>query len=749
MDAHEENFNEFMDDQIDLRELLNVIINRKWVIITVFAIIVSTTIIHVFTADPIYKATVRLAIEKENPNVVSIKEVMNLNASGNDYYQTQYKLIESRNVAGETIKRLDLSNNEEFNPKPKDNFISNLKNSINEAAASVGSLMKKNSSDIQIHSIVDKDTALIPAVISRITVQPIRNSRLVDISFQSKKPSLAAQVVNTLAEVYMDKNLETKLNANKNAMKWLHLRIEDERKKVEKAEHALLQYKEKNDIITDFVSDVEKITAQKLAQLNMQLVDAESKRVEKETRYKQATALTNTPDMLDSIPIVLNNDLIKHIKSSELNLLKKISELSKKYGQNHPKMVAIESELKTIRKRKTYEVNRVINSLKNEYLVALAKEKSLSQALLKQKKESLDLNKKAVEYNVLRRDTERARQMYELLINRFKETALTGNIKSGNIRIIDRADVPKHPVKPNKKLGVILSIVVSLFIGSLLCFFIEFIDNTIKDPNDIKKYLDIPYLGTIPVIEKQGGKIQNNAGNKNPVTVSIPDSMASEAYRGLRTSILFSSVNSGSQVMLVTSAGPNEGKTTTSINLAITMAQTGNKVVLLDCDLRNPSIHQTLKIKRKNGITNLIIGKINLKDAIVRTKVPNLFAISAGPVSPNPSVILESEKMNELIQGLKKIFQHIIIDTSPISAVADTVVMKKSVDSAIFVVRANDKPRELIKTCLAKMHDVGFQVLGVVLNGADTSRHGSYYYPYTRFYEKEYANNVIEFNKRG
>jgi uncharacterized protein involved in exopolysaccharide biosynthesis len=601
------------EQQIDLRDYLRVIQKRRWTIITFFAIVVITVAIYSFTATPIYEATTRLIIDKENPNVVSIQEVMAIDASGTDYYQTQYKIIESRTVAREAIKRLHLQGSGEFFPKPKDGFISSLKRSAQETITfwkdSIASLLRTG--DIATSKILEgyeQESSLVSDFIDRVKVSPIRNSRLVDVNFQAKDPVLATKIVNTLADAYIDQNLETKLRAVQDAVRWLHTRIEGQRKRVEKAEQALLRYKEKHGIVTDFSSDVENITAQKLAQLNTKVVEEESKRVEAETRYKQAMALASTPDMLDSIPEVLNNELIRQIKSMEVELYKRMSELSKKYGQKHPQMLAIESELKTLKKRKTQEVNQVVNSLGNEYRVALAKENSLKAALAKQKKESLELNQKAIEYGVLRREAESARQMYELLFKRFKETSLTEDMRTGNIRIIDRAEVPKYPVKPKKKLNILLAIIVGLVTGIGLAFFFDYLDNTIKIPEDVKQHLKIPYLGPTPLFETESKGNPSGDPDLELVTLNSPKSTASESYRGIRTSILFSSAESAPQVILITSAGPREGKTITAANLAVTMAQADSKVIILDCDMRRPKVHKVFGMARDCGISSLLVG---------------------------------------------------------------------------------------------------------------------------------------------
>ena len=729
------------EEQINLRDYLYVIQKRRWTVITVFAVIVVTVAILTFTATPIYEATARLIIDKENPNVVSIQEVMSVDASGSDYYHTQYKIIESRTVAREVIRRLNLDKSEEFFPKPKDDLISNLKRSIQETIAfwkdSITSLLRTGAESIpKTLEGFEPDSPLVSGFIKRIKVSPIRNTRLVDVRFEGKDSVLAATIVNTLADVYISQNLETKLRAVQDAVKWLHNRIEEERKKVEKAEQALLRYKEKHSIITDFSSDVENITAQKLAHLNTQVVEAESNRVEAETRYKQAMVLTGTPDMLDSIPEVLNNELIRQIKSMEVELFKRMSKLSKKYGQKHPRMVAIESELNTLQKRRIQEVGRVINSLKNEYKVTLAKENYLKAALAKQKKESLALNQKAIQYGVLRRESESARYMYELLIKRFKETSLTEDMKTGNIRIVDRAEAPEHPIKPKKKLNILLAIIVSLLTGTGLAFFFEYLDNTIKLPEEMEKYLNIPFLGSTPLFSTKNKWNIRGDTSQELITFNYPRSTASESYRGIRTNILFSSAESVPQVILITGVGPQEGKTITTANLAVTMAQADSKVVIIDCDMRRANVHKVFGTANDHGISNLLVGNSNMREAIIHTRIPNLDVIPCGPIPPNPSELLGSARMKTLLNSLRKHYAHILIDSPPSIAVTDAVVLSKSVDGVILVIRAGYTAKEIIKSGIAQFGAVGTHILGAVLNGVDISR-DRYYYKYKDYYGKD------------
>lgn len=736
---------DYNEERIDLQYYFRVLQKRRWTIATVAAVVFLATLLYSFAATPVFRATSSIVIEKENPNLVSVQEVMAVDATGSDYYQTQYKIIESRSVAREVIRRLNLLESPEFFPPPRDHFLANarrwLVGRIEWWGDRLAGVLRSGEPVAAVSEFAEESEAekrLIGDFIERIDVSPIRNSRLVEVSFEGRMPALTAQIANELVRTYIDQTLDTKLQAAKNAVQWLSERIDEERSKVEEAENALLRYKEENQIITDFSSDAEQITAQKLAQINAQVVEAEAKRVEAETRYRQALALENQPDLLDSIPEVLSNELIREIKKMEVNLYNRMSELSKKYGKRHPQMLALESELKELKKRKGAEIKLVISSMRSNYKIALAREESLKQALEAQKQNSFDMNQKAVQYGVLRRQAESTRNMYELLMKRFKETTLAEEMKTGNIRVIDRAEIPAEPVKPRKKLNLLLAIVVGLTLGVGMAFTVEALDNTIKIPDDVKQGLGIPFLGAVPIFDPPASR---NGVSPDLITVHSPRNPASESYRTIRTGILLSSADKTPQVILVTSGGPGEGKTACAANLAVAMAQAGeqagSRVLLIDCDMRRPRIHNVFGVEREPGMSTVLIGSTAFHDAIAPTGYDNLDVVPCGPLPPNPSEILGSRKMKRFIEVLRKRYHRIVIDSPPITPVTDAVLLSQVADGVVMVIRAGETPRPLVEICIEQMQTAKAHILGAALNGVDIAKDGYYYYQYTYYYGED------------
>lgn len=717
-------------EEVHLRDYIRILAKRKWLVITAFVLIVASTALFTFTMDPVYEATAKIVIEKENPNVVSIEEVFALDAADSDYSQTQFEILQSRTVARKVIERLDLGNTEEFNPAPKDDAISTVKQALREAIDSVKIAVRSiltPKDKLEQALAEESDSRLVDNFLSRLTIDPVRNSRVVNVRFKAKDPVLAARIADTVTQVFIELGLETKLMAVQDAVSWLSNRIQEERAKVEEAQMRFQKYKEENSIITNFSSGTEQVTQQKLAELNSKAIEAEAARVEAETRYNQTKGISS--NSLDSVAEILASPVIQSIKASEMSVQNSLAEMSKKYGANHPQIIAIKAELNELSKRKSAEVQKIVQSLKNNFELALAKEKSLKEALRSQEQGALSLSKKSIQYGVLQREAESAKEVYDLLVKRFKETTLTENMKTVNVRVVDKAETPTQPIKPRKAMNMLLALVLGITAGTGLAFFAEYLDNTLKTPDDVARFLHTPYLGMIPSIVDIASNSMAEVFVHND-----PKSVASESVRGLRSNLLFSKADQLPQVVLLTSATPKEGKTLVAVNLGAAMAQAGCKTLLIGSDMRRPRAHKILEIENGAGLSNILSGVSGIDAFIKPTVIPNLDIITAGPVPPNPSELLGSKRMPELIATLRERYEHIIIDTPPATAVTDAAILAQHADGVVIISRAFVTPKELVRSAIEALQKVNAKIFGVVLNSVNMSKEGAYYYQYAYYY---------------
>jgi exopolysaccharide transport family protein len=727
-------------DEINLQDYLRVLVKRRWIILTSVAIIFFSTLVYCLTVVPTYKGTTRILIERDNGKTMSLQEAFSVDTAGTDYYQTQYEIIKSRTVAKMVLDTMGSELEQLLIPPADDSLLSSITHLPGNILGDITGFFsgptgnKDNVKVSELSAKKKKEQQLLRAIQNRVVVTPIRNSRLVDIGFMCKDPTLAARVADSIAEAYIACSLNTRLQATQEAMGWLNRRIVKEREKVEEAERQLQRYRENNKIITGFSGEVETVTAQKLAELNSQVVEAESRRVEEETRYAQARRLLSQGKVLESLPEVIRNPLIQGIKKSEVDLYGKLSELSKKYGKNHPQIKAVRSELALLKNRRESEVRQIVDSLKNSYEVALARETSLKSSLQRQKKESLDLNKKAIKYGVLSRQAEGARDMYDILIKRFKEASVAGDINVSNIRIVDRAEIPQSSSKPKKKSIMRRALVLGGMAGVFLAFLIEYFDNSIKLPKDVENFLRIPYLGMIPNIFSRLKKEEKLSAGL--ITREQPKSVCSEAYRNLRTKIIFSSAGGAPTTILCTSSMPSEGKTITVANLAVTMAQAGSRVIIVDCDMRRPRLHRIMGVKRDRGLSNILVGDSTLAETIHKSHIPNLHIITAGRVPPNPSELLGSDNMAALLKILSEKYDRVLIDSPPVTAVTDAVLLSRMVDSVLLVIRANKTPKKIVKHAIDLIYGVNGHLIGALLNGLEIEKN-TYYYQY--YYKSAYA----------
>jgi capsular exopolysaccharide synthesis family protein len=574
---------------------------------------------------------------------------------------------------------------------------------------------------------------LIGTLLSNLEVKPIKKSSLFDVSFYSPDPKLAALIVNAVAQSFIEQSLDLRFSASQEEAIWLHQKIAEARTKLEESEVKLNQYAKNHNIVT--WENKESITAQKLEQLNKELISAQTKRSEAETRFREVS-------QGHPIPEVINNQLIQNLKSEEAKIIAQVSELGRKFGEKHPRMIQLNQELAGIRAKIASEHAHIVQGVKNEYRMAQNQEANLKKALEEQKTDTQDLGDRTVQYKMLLRDVETNRAIYENMLKSLKTTTATENLPSTNIKIIYAAPVPEAPAKPRTKRNLFLALVGGSIMALVLIFGLEHIDTTIKNPDDIEKWLEIPSLAMIPHLNNL--ESQNKDQIPGLVVHDGSNPLAAEAYRALRTSIVFSAAGKAPRVIMVTSSLPGEGKSLTSINLSCAMAKAGKEagkdILLIDADMRRPCLHKLFKVQQEPGLSNYLVGEID-DLPFVATAVPHLFLLPCGKIPPNPSELLGSARMGELIAKAQERFSQLILDSPPLISVTDATILSTKSDGVILVIKAEEVPRKVAKKAKDQLLEVKSNLLGSILNDIPFQRNGYHYYNYYHKYQSYYYDS--------
>lgn len=707
------------EEEIHLRDYLNVIMRRRWIVITFLIAVVTTVTVGAFLKKPMYKSTITVRIERENPNILSFKDVVNLERAEEDYYQTQYKVLKSRNLAKRIIRSLKLNAHPEFVSLEK-----------SQAADLHAGMLEKKTDVFKGGEI---SSGLVDTFLDRVEVSPLQKSRLVNVSFSSHDPELAAKVADALGEAFIDLNIELKFQATQQARTWLEKQLDVMKAKVEQAEERLHEYASKNEIIflekTDADgkgTDGENIVIKKLSEFSTELTAATADRIGREALYREVRSGDR-----DANSVVINNPLILELKKTYSSLEADYNQQLKIYKPDYPKMLQMKEQMRQVKNRIDQETGKILTSVGKDYEAAVKRETRLKSALAAQKKEALDLNQRAVQYQILKREADANKELYNGLLQRLKETGVSASLTASNIQVLDKAEAPKKPFSPNKKLNIMLALVVGLFGGIGLAFFSEYLDNTIKTPEDIEKRIALPPLGLVPCC----GENRENLPVESIAHADARGPMA-EAYRSIRTFLLLSSGGKPPKVMMVTSPIRDDGKTTTTVNIAISLTKSDVKAILIDADMRKPRIHDIFHIDNEIGLSVFLSGNIEIGDGIIRESgIENLHVIPSGPIPPNPAELLGSYKFEELIQGLYPFYNFILIDTPPVLGIADPLIVSRKTDGVILVVKAGKTPKEAAQEAKRLLRGVNAKILGAVLNSIDEAAFRySNYYNYYRYY---------------
>jgi polysaccharide biosynthesis transport protein len=714
-------------DDIHLTDYIKVLSRRRWIATTTFLLVVVTVAIYTFTATPIYEARVQMLIEAENPNVVSFKEVIEQEKTTNDYYQTQYRILQSRALARRTLDQLRLW--DQFDPTKAPRGLS-----VRNAVGAVTNWLKPaKPAELPGAEETAAQSKSIDNFLSNLTIAPVRNSRLVNVEYASRQADLTALVANALARAYIEQSLEFKYTSSKEASDWLGQRLGEQRKAVEATEGALQRYREQNDAVS--LEERQNIVVQKLADLNAAVTKAKTERIQKEAAYNQIRTVQTDRLALDTIPAILSNQFLQQQKTELAELQRQQAQLSDKLGDRHPDMVKARLAVQTAETRIQAEIVKIVQSLKNDYEAARFQEESLMHALDQQKQDALALNRKGIDYGSLQRDASSNRQIFEALMQRTKETGISGELKTSNIRVIDAAEVPQTPVSPNKPINLLLGLVAGSMLAVGLAFFFEYIDNRIKSPAEIKGHLGLPFLGMIPAIPEGEGSEASLLLSRG-----VKPGFA-EAFRTVRTNVLFSTTSPGGQSLVITSSGPGEGKTLVASNLALALAQTGQRVLLVDADMRRPRVHEVFSERQEPGLSNVLIGDTKASDAVRAIGGTSLWILPAGHIPPNPAELLGSKRFEDFVATLTEHFAWVVIDTPPVMAVTDAPIVAHMADGVLFVVGAEMTGRNIAQTAVEQLGNANARLIGAVLNRVDLDNN-SYYY--SQYYRREYGTYYIK-----
>ncbi len=655
-------YNALPAQESSLREYLRVLIKRKWLVISCVLGIFAAVAIASLRQTPIYEAAGQIAVNKADSNVITFKDSMPVV----DYYDqsdldTEVRIIQSDLLALQVIRQLNLDRRPEFGGHP-DQKQSNL----------TADPMQTDSS---------RASAVLGAFHANLHVSLIPNTRIIEIHYNSTDPQLAASVVNTLAATYVEQNFKTKFESTMQASDWLSKQLIDLQMKVETSQEKLVRYQKEHEILGN--DEKQNITTEKLDEINKELTAAESDRMQKEAAYRQtqssdpeAVAAAIIADSAGSSATATGSRLLDTLREQQASLRIQIAELSTQFGPSYPKVAQLNNQLKETEHQLQSEINKSVDHLRGQYMASLQRENLLRDSFERQKQEANKLNESAIEYSLLKRDVDSNRTLYEGLLEKLKEAGVTAGLRSNNFRILSAARVPASPVEPDIPRNLSFALVLGMITGVGLAFLLENMDNTVRTPEQAQALSALPSLGMIPLGSKTTAR--GSAGSRLALTSSKeavetvtqvrPQSQMAESYRALRTSLLLSNLGAPPKVIMVTSARPQEGKSTTSINTAIVLAQKGVRVLLVNADLRRPSIHKVLGMGPRSGLSNVLTGSATLEQAITTSPIlPNLAILPAGTPPPNPAELLASANMRDLIVQLRKDYDHIVLDTPPTS----------------------------------------------------------------------------------
>ena len=727
---------------IHLLDRLNAVFKHRRLAGTAFVLVIALMMLQTYSTIPTFQAQSRVQIQDERTMSVA-------NITSNDpafwqdaeqYYKTQYSILESRGLAKRVVERLNLARHPDFSgsaPRPRDP-ISIVRQARAAAGGWVRALISRPQEAQQAKPAPDEDerlSGLISAFLGGVHITPEAGTRLVTIFYRHHNPRFTAEAANALAEEYATQNLDLRLNTIQTSLKWIDSELARQEDLLTKSEAALTQYRESNN--AQSLDDKQNIVTARLTNVNEQLTRARGNRLSKETLYNQIKNADPKQDGSDNYPAIGNNAGVVTAKNALLKAEgEKAALIGQGYGPEWPALKTAANEVEAARRQLLAARASVIETARNEYNAARLEESNYAGALEEAKSASVDLERKGGDYKILQTKAETHRTVYNNLLKQQKDLSVIANSKANNVTVLERAEVPKAPISPNPRRDWLTAMLAGIVVAFGLAFGIEYLDDTVKVPEDITRRLRLPLLGLVPAID----------GDRVPVLSETVPHEFGEAFRSLRTSLVFTSGGEHTRTIAVTSSQPLEGKTTTAANLALALALGGSRVLLIDADMRRPGLHKTLGMENGTGLSHLLTGQARVREAIQRTSEPNLLVITAGRTPPNPSELLASERMNSFLVNLQTgPFDWIVIDTPPVLAVTDAVILAPRVSGVVFVIGSEMTRRAHADRAIETLRGSRPRSLTAVLNRVDFNRNKYYYSRYYGYqYKSYYGQNPTE-----
>jgi capsular exopolysaccharide synthesis family protein len=682
---------------VTIRQYLYMAVKRRWLISSITLVFLVLGGVQTFLVTPLYRATVRIQIEREPVKIVESGTTTPVELGNSDFLRTQYELIKSRALAERVVSSLHLAEDDNI-LKTRDISLLQLLTGIFRPKLQNGSLAALQGRVAGI-------------LVQGITVTPVAGSRLVDLSYIDTSPSRAQSIANGYADAYIAANLDKRFEANAYAKSFLDDQIKQLKLRLEESEKAMLNFAEREKMVE--VSDKASNAENNLAAANVASGQLIAERIKNEQLWRQVenTAAINLPQLL-------SNPVIELLRGQRKALETEYQEKLETLKPGFTSMIQISSKVREIDKQLAAEVKAIKNSLKAAYETTLGQENQMRSRIEELRSEVLELQKKGIQYNILKREAETNRGIYNSLLQRYKEVDIAGGVGTNNIFVVDRAMLPGAPAELNIPRSLLLSLVIGLSAGVGFALFLELLDDRVRAPEEIEELSGLATLGIIPRMDSDEEMLS---------ALSDPRSSLAEAYRSLATALQFSTHSGLPRSIAVTSAGPAEGKSTTALSIARYFAQMGLKVLLVDADLRKPSLHQTLQLNSSIGLSNYLIGAKQPPEVVQKTENPNLVFMASGPLPPNAADILNGPRLFSLVSLGTEVFDVIIFDSPPLLGLADAQLLASAVAATVFVVGAGEKGKGMIRSALRRLQLARITLIGTVLTKFDPKAVGYTY----------------------